>query len=97
MKLSEIKTSKLLLNYIAEFILKLSNFEAVHNVVLIQKETNTIKASLIGASEFNADLARVTSALVRLNKLNGGNDRIRAIYATVKDENVKKRFAKYIQ
>jgi len=90
MKLSEIKTGKLLMEYLAEFIVKPANLDAVYNVAMVQKETNNLKEAI---STGNA--SRVTAILIRLNKL-GAADRIKKLYLTVKDEIIKARFTRYI-
>jgi len=91
MKLAEIKTVKLLLVFLAEFIVKKANLEAVQNVVAVQKEVNTIKASIA-----LGDDRKVAAALTRLNKLEGGLDRIQRLYKSVSGETAKSCFAKYI-
>lgn len=95
MKLAEIKTKKLLLAYIAEIITKKVDFEAVYNVVMVQKEVNCAKAALEDYNE-----SKLTAALSRLNKLNGGLERIQKLASSITvsgDVPIMKRFDRYLK
>jgi hypothetical protein len=91
MKLSDIKNKKSFLTYLAEFIIKKADFEAVYEIVMVQKETNYVKSAIKEGSN-----SKIAFGLLRLSKYKGGIKRIKEIYEDVRDETIKKRFTKYV-
>ena len=92
MKLSEIKTTKHLLAYITEFVTnKKSNLEIIKAIVLYQEAINYLKDAIA-----DNNIKKVTYGLTRLSKMDGGPNKIKELYTLVKDEEVGKRFVKYL-
>jgi hypothetical protein len=90
MKLVDIKTKKLFLQYLAEFITKKVNLDEVCDIITRQKYVNNLHRGIA-----NNNIASITANLSFLNRLNG-KKQIKEVYETVKDEEIKKRFQKYI-
>jgi hypothetical protein len=87
----EITSKKALIEWLTEFITKKANFSDIYDVVMVQKETNTLNEAIKEGS-----IVKLRFCLLRLNKLKGGPKRIQEVYQKVKDEATKKCFKKYI-